>query len=259
MKRWMNRLAKHHQKMKQLYPDDDTMVVFDIDDTILDLRHMILHVLTSFDRRHGTPYFHRLAVDDILASETGISRLMADLGVPRPERKRILDWFAGHSWSPAVVRDGHRPFPGALDVIRWLRLQQRTFVGLNTGRPESIRKETLESLQRIGRPHGVAFSDDLLFMSRYAWGERIPESKAEGIRHFQQLGYRIASFVDNEPENLRAVSECDETGEILLLHADTIFSSGRDTIPRNAVSGSVYDVAELIRDPGRRDEFGQAA
>jgi hypothetical protein len=259
MKKWMKKLAEKHRTMKETYPDDDLIVVFDIDDTILDLRHMTLHVLRSFDRRPGTGHFQNLALSEIAVTETGVHGMMKELRIPWREGQRVANWFKEHSWSPSVVRHAHHPFPGAMDVIRWLQAQSRTVVGLNTGRPEAIRKETLQCLCRIGRPHGVTFEDALLFMSRYGWGERITESKVEGVRYFQESGYRVAAFVDNEPENLRIVGEFDASGEILLLHADTIFASERERIPQNAISGRIYDVAELSGDATPGDEFGRAA
>jgi hypothetical protein len=259
MKKWMNRLAEKHRTMRRTYPEDEVIIVFDIDDTILDLRRMTLHVLQSFDRRHGTGNFQGLGPHDIAVTETGVRGMMKELQIPQREGQRVADWFKEHSWSPAIVRNAHHPFPGAMDVIRWLQRQPRTVVGLNTGRPETIRKETLQCLRRIGRPHGVIFEDGLLFMSRYGWGEKITESKVEGIRYFREMGYRVAAFVDNEPENLRIVGEFDVSGEILLLHADTIFGSERELIPQNAVSGRIYDVTELSGDGASGDEFGRAA
>jgi hypothetical protein len=259
MKKWMNRLAEQHQTMRNGYPEDDLAVVFDIDDTILDLRHMILHVLRSFDRRHDTGYFKSLAVDDIAISETGVHEMIKKLQIPWREGLHVAEWFKENCWSPVVVRKAHRPFPGAMEVIRWLQAQPRTVVGLNTGRPNTIRKETLQCLREVGRPHGVTFADSLLFMSRYGWGERIAESKVEGIRYFQEIGYRVAAFVDNEPENLQVVAEFDKSGEILLLHADTVFNSARERVPQNAVSGKIFDVAELARTMGVVHELGKAA
>jgi len=60
-------------------------------------------------------------------------------------------------------------------------------------------------------------------------------------------GYRIFAFVDNEPDNLEAVADIDPDGNILLLHADTIFKSKRERVPKGAVSGSHYDVRPLFR------------
>jgi hypothetical protein len=259
MKKWMKKLAEKHRTMKETYPDDDLIVVFDIDDTILDLRHMTLHVLRSFDRRYGTGHFQNLALPEIAVTETGVRGMMKELQIPWREGQRVANWFKEHSWSPSVVRHAHQPFPGAMDVIRWLQAQPGTVVGLNTGRPETIRTDTIQCLRRIGRPHGVTFEDDLLFMSRYGWGERIAESKVEGIKYFRERGYRVVAFVDNEPENLKVVAEMDESGEILLLHADTVYGSPREHIPQNAVSGNIYDVTVLQSCRNPKFPLGRAA
>jgi hypothetical protein len=218
---------------------------------------MILHVLRSFDRCHETGYFRHLFPKDIDVGENEIERMTAELSLSAREGRKVEEWFRKHSWSAPVVGNAHRPFPGAMDVIRWMQSQGHTSVGLNTGRPEVVRKETLNSLNGLGRLHGVAFHDDLLFMSRYDWGRDIVRSKVEGIRHFQERGYRIVGFVDNEPENLCVVAEFDRREEILLLHADTTYSSDRDMIPPNAVSGKVYNICRLKgmgRESGGREE-----
>ena len=259
MERWMSRLARQHQVMRRCHPKESLIVVFDIDDTILDLRHMILNVLTSFDHCHETGYFQDLSVDDIGVGEMEVHRLMAGLCMPEREKRKILQWFTAHAWSNSVVRCAHQPFPGAMEVIRWLQVQENTYVGLNTGRIEPIRKETLLSLNAIGQAHGVFFRNDLLFMNRYGWGERVVESKVQGMRYFQRQGLRIVGFMDNEPENLRAVAEFDHAGRILLLHADTVYSSDKNMVPDHAVSGRVYDIAALVHEGAREHELGEAA
>jgi hypothetical protein len=259
MNSWMKRLAVHYRMMRTLYPDDRLMVVFDIDDTILDLRHMILHVLASFDRHHDTNYFDNLSVHNIDVGEMEVRWMLSSMGIPRREQRKVEEWFRRHSWSATVICHGHRPFPGAMSVIRWLQSQENTFVGLNTGRPEYMREETLVSLNAIGKPQAVAFSDNLLFMNAYREMDRIPESKVDGMKRFQALGFRIVGFVDNEPENLKAVGEFDRRGETLLLHADTFFSSDRGLMPNTAVSGKVYDISELVLNTDMDDEYGEAA
>jgi len=256
---WMKRLAKQHRMMRTRHPHEHLAVVFDIDDTILDLRHMILNVFASFDRAHGTKYFRGLALHDIIVGETEIERIIEEARIPVRARRKVAQWFVEQAWSNPVVAWAHRPFEGVVEVIRWLQSQERTCVGLNTGRPEEIRAETLLSLNRIGRAHGVRFYDDLLFMSHYAWGERIPESKVEGIRYFQQQGLRVAAFVDNEPENLHSVAKYDGARDILLLHADTVYRSEREVLPAHAVSGTAYDVSRLARGHARKHELGKAA
>jgi hypothetical protein len=255
----MENLAERYLEIRSEWPRDELVIVFDIDDTILDLRHMIRHVLTLFDLRHATRYFDRLRVDHIVVGEMEVDRLMAHMGVPRKETKRIVDWFMAHAWTAPVVAHGHRAFPGAMEVIRWLQSQAGTHVGLNTGRPEVVRSETLSCLNTLGRAHEVSFDNDLLYMSRYGWGERTEESKVEGIRYFREKGYRIVAFVDNEPENLRAVAEHDPAGDILLLHAHTVFNSYMEVLPEQAVSGNQYDILALACGFGARDRLGRAA
>jgi len=46
---WMRRLADHYARFRQDYPDDRLLIVFDIDGTILDLRHMVRHVLLDYE------------------------------------------------------------------------------------------------------------------------------------------------------------------------------------------------------------------
>jgi hypothetical protein len=66
-------------------------------------------------------------------------------------------------------------------------------------------------------------------------------------------GYRIVAVVDNEPAMIRAMADADETGEILFLHANTVFASRREPTPRTA-SGSGYGLSGLIDEAevGRR-------
>ena len=114
------------------------------------------------------------------------------------------------------------------------------------GRPEHLRTDTLRSLNALGKEYKVTFSNDLLYMNPHGWETNVSASKAEGIRDFQRKGYRIFGYIDNEPENLLAVSEQDRLQEILLLHANTIFESKRKQLPSHSVRGTKYDITELI-------------
>ena len=63
---------------------------------------------------------------------------------------------------------------------------------------------------------------------------------------FRDKGFRVFAFIDNEPENLRSVEKVNTNKEILLLHANTIYKSNKDMLPIKAISGSSYDVNDLI-------------
>ena len=112
-----------------------------------------------------------------------------------------------------------------MEVIRWFQMQPNTFVGLNTGRPEFLREDTLRSLNKLGDEYKVRFTTGLLHMNPHGWEKKVADIKAGGVVHFQETGYRVFAMVDNEPENLNSVSKVDLHQEVLLLHANTIFES----------------------------------
>ena len=243
---WMAELAAQYEKTRRQHSEDPLMILFDIDGTILDTRFMVLHVLQAFDRKHGTKLFQRLQVSDINVHENQVDRFLAELQVPYEKQKEILDWYNQQRWSSEYILHSHKPFSGVLEVVRWYQLQPNTFVGLNTGRPESLRQDTLRSLNELGKEYKVHFSDSFLHMNPAGWEQEVGNAKVAGVQHFQSAGYRVFAFVDNEPDNLKAVSQIDPQQEILLLHANTIFESKRARLPPHSVKGKTYDLTELI-------------
>ncbi len=243
---WMTELETHYEKTRRQYPKDKLMILFDIDGTILDMRYMVLHVLQAFDNAHSTRFFLKLQTFDIKVHENQVHYLLADLQISAKKQKEILDWYNQNRWASKYILNSHNPFSGVLEVIRWFELQPNTFVGLNTGRPESLRGDTLRSLNELGKKYKVHFSDDLLHMNPQDWDQEVENSKVAGVRHFQKAGYRIFAFVDNEPANLKAVSQIVTDREILLLHANTLFESKRIRLPAHTVRGKEYDLTELI-------------
>ncbi len=241
----MQKLARHYETIRGASLGEKLMIMFDIDGTILDMRYMIVHVLKAYDSEHGTDLFHGLTIRDVRVHEAEIGKMLDKLEICPDQRFHLLNWCEANFWSPTAVLEAHQPFAGVMEVIRWFQIQPHTFIGLNTGRPESLRLETLRSLNRIGIEYKVDFHDDLLFMNSRGRNDVIT-SKIAGLHHFRKSGYRIFAFVDNEPENLYAVSEIDPAGRILLLHADTIFKSKRKTRAANFVSGNRYDITQLI-------------
>lgn len=247
-KDWISRLSKHYGRIRSIYPAEPLLIIFDIDGTILDMRYMILSVLKSFDKYHKTCFFKDLAISDIVVPENQVEQLLQELLIPQHQSEEVLDWYLRHRWSTQAIIKSHQPFEGVMEVIRWFQIQPNTYIGLNTGRPEVIRSETLRSLNSLGQQYNANFSTDLLYMNPYTWEEGVSISKTEGIYHFQRKGYRVIAYIDNEPENLMAVSKQDFSDEILLLHADTIFESRRITLPPHSISGNRYDITELIHE-----------
>ena len=244
---WMRDLAFHYESMRKVYPQDRLLIVFDIDGTILDTRYMIISILHTYDREHGTRHFRYLGADDIHIHENEIETLLNDLGITDPEKSKIIEWYILNFWSEDAILQSHHPFDGVLDVIRWFQLQPNTYVGLNTGRSEHMRDETLRVLNTLGAEYRVGFPPHLLHMNS---GSSIIDSKIDGLKAFMDMGYRIVAVVDNEPAILKTIAEKELTSDIFLLHADTIFESAPGHIPIGAVAGSRYDITEFIGEKG---------
>lgn len=246
MQNWMQALAGHYERIAAAYPDDDLLILFDIDGTILDTRYLMLYLLRAYDQHHGTQFFINRQINDIRFSARELEAGLLDFGVDDRHIKAIRHWYDSHCWSMSAILESHRPFPGVLDVIRWFQLQPRTHVGLNTARPESLRGETLCSLNRLGHEYRVQFSSELMFMRNEYGTESVTRAKVAGLEYFQTAGYRVFAMVDNQPDILAAVAATDPDAEILLLHAGTLFQQRPERIPATAVHGNVYDLTELI-------------
>ncbi len=241
----MRRLASHYGRFRTEYPDDQLLIVFDIDGTILDMRHMVRHVLLSFDRANGSDWFHGLSVDDISVHENQVEEVLRELALPAAVAGRAYRWYLDQRWRPEAVLAAHRPYRGVLDVIRWFQIQPGTSVGLNTGRPEHLRQETLQSLNALGEEYRAEFSSELLHMNPRGWQEGVVETKVAALSAFRDAGYRIFAVVDNEPGNIQAMADADAAGEILFLHAGTLYESARTPTPRT-VFGESYDITALV-------------
>ena len=253
---WMRELAVHYEVMRRAYPDDTLCVVFDIDGTILDTRHLVVHVLLAYDREHHSSYFHGLRPEHVTVHENQVDTLLERIALPAQARRAVLAWYLDHWRSPKAALAAHRPYRGVLGVVRWFQLQPATVVALNTGRPEELRQATLASLNALAKAHRVSFTSEHLYMNPRGWDQGVTDAKVDAINRLRDAGLRIVAAVDNEPQNIRAMAEADTDGEILFLHAETIFESQRVSTPRT-VSGSSYDLSGLVSEQelGRRVEL----
>ena len=248
MNNWMNQLAVHFARMRRRYPYDVLMILFDIDGAIVDMRYLIRYVLSEFDRSHGTNFFGGLKTTDIAVHENHVDVLLDELGIPQSERRRIMEFWNEERWSTDSMMESHRPFVGVMEVIRWFQIQPKVVVGLNTGRPESLRADTLQSLNTLGEKYNVRFKSEHLHMNVGDWEQEVPQSKVAGVRRFQRAGYKVFAIVDNEPTNLAAVAELDECDEIIPLHAETIFESDSGVLPSCSACGKEYVLSDLVDD-----------
>ncbi|MFC1481552.1 HAD family hydrolase [Candidatus Neomarinimicrobiota bacterium] len=243
---WMGTLARQYSEQRHKYPDEKLLIMFDIDGTILDTRYMILHVLRLYDQTTGSRHFVELGVDDISFNENQVDQQLQALGIPESEHALIMEYYLQKRWSREAILESHRPFGGVLEVIRWFQLQPNTDVGLNTGRSEEIRADTLRSLNELGREYRVEFPDELLYMNQIGWDQEVENAKAAGLTYFIGMGFRVIAFIDNEPQNLAAIAGVDGSEDILLLHAQTLFETSRKYIPDGTVGGQGYALAQFI-------------
>jgi hypothetical protein len=243
---WMTTLSTHFQNARQQHADEHLLILFDIDDTIIDVRPIFQLMLTSYDQHHGTKHFKNLSIKDISLQEEVLQNLLESLHIPPDEYESINNWVHQYDWAQAEALTAHKPFSGVLEMIRWFQIQPNTSVGLVTGRGERMRKPTLNILNLLGESYRVSFSTEMLYMRPDNWEGDVPSSKIDGLHHFQERGYRVIAFIDNEPENLQAISLADPDGEILLLHAETMFASRRNRLPQRAISGNEYRLSELV-------------
>lgn len=122
MKRWMNNLALHYKKVRERHGNKNLLIAFDIDGTILDMRHMILYVLKSFDKELGTQYFRGLTFHDIDFHEDHVwtARTSIDAVV---QRKQCSLSSRSASYQATAFPESQHPFHGVLDIIHWFQQQ----------------------------------------------------------------------------------------------------------------------------------------
>ena len=115
----MQVLALHYDRMRRRYPDDKLLILFDIDGTIIDMRHLIRHVLRRSDAAHGTNHFKTLEIGDITVHENHIKQFLAVLDVPQNERAKSMDSWLSESWSSDSLTEVPLPFKLFIDSMLW--------------------------------------------------------------------------------------------------------------------------------------------
>ena len=248
----MLELARHYAHVRSARPTDRLLVVFEIDGPIVDQRHVVRRRLLDYDRVHRTNHFSGIELAEVDVDAGNLERFISRRGLPATVRGEALDWCRKRASSTEHRPGTVRPYPGALEVIRWFQLQESTFVGLNTSRPERLRADTLHSMNALGRHVKVQFQNDLLHMNQGDQGDAVA-SKIEGLRAVTRAGYRPVAFVDHELSVLHGVLEADETRDILFLQTRTTSGSPRLTGPRTA-AGRRFDLRALIAENDLPDQ-----
>jgi hypothetical protein len=97
---WMRTLAEHFDRMRSTYHDDELAIVFDIDGTIVDACHLVMHVLLSYDRMHDTNLFHGITISDVVDHEVHVDRILSRFAL---SRTRSSGTFGRGTWSTSAT------------------------------------------------------------------------------------------------------------------------------------------------------------
>ena len=238
-------LARHYAHFRSAYPTERLLVVFEIDGPIVDRRHMVRRRLLDYDRVHRTDHFRGVEAADVDGDAADLERFFIGRDLSPMVRRDVLEWYRGQLSSPGQPPGAEWAWPGVLEVIRWFQIQNSTFVGLNTSRPERMRADTLRSLNAMGRDFRVEFESALLHMNESGDPGDVVTSKIEGLRFFNRAGYRPVAVFDHEPAVIHAMAEADQPGDILFLQTPTTSPSPPLTRARTA-AGRHFDLTALV-------------
>jgi hypothetical protein len=243
MKSWASDLTMYYESVFRSYSGDKLLIVFDIDQTILDTRHAVLDALRAFDSRNGTKYFRDVGISDIDGGEDRLQRLLDRLGLASDERRAVTAEHEQTIRTREAILEGHYRFAGVLDLMRWFQLQPRTDVALVSGRSESSRITTLYQLSVLEKEFCVRFPDEMVYMRPEGPKQSVGEFKVNALTHYRAKGYRIFAVIDSETENLSAMMKSEHEKETLFLHTDRIVKSLQRRVVDRSIRRTFYSEA----------------
>ena len=122
--------------------DQPLILLSDIDGTILDMRHMILSVLQSYDRNHKTTYFQRIRAEDITCHENRIEAEHPATLYPEVLERTLRDVAADYGVSASAEEEkifgasvAHWPaFPDSAAALAYLKNHYKLVIVSNIDR-----------------------------------------------------------------------------------------------------------------------------
>ena len=217
MRDWTRVLVNHHDDSLRRFPDDRLLVLFDVDDTFIDVRLAVASLLHAYDTAHGSAHFRRLTPAMLDPFGRGIESVLEQFDVPAGEQPRVLAWYQRHRCSGDVARVAHAPYRGLLALAAWLHGQPRTAVGINSARPEFLRQDTLRCLNALAADSALHFADELAWFTPQGWRDDVGASKLAAIGQAERRGERVIAMIDSNLDVLAALAECDYGDDRLLV------------------------------------------
>ena len=194
------------------------LVVFDLDDTIIDCRHRKMFVLREFCSLDQSQTIWPTECKAVLSAklesyEYKINDFLMNISIDNSEFQEALEkfWFSKYFSNPYLSAD--KFFPGALESIEKMRAlgaEIRYF----TGRDETgMREGTEKKLKENGL-------NDKVFMKPSV---EIPDDRYK-VDYFDEVinGFELVCFFENELRNLNPF--VDKFPESLFIWLDTLYS-----------------------------------
>jgi hypothetical protein len=175
-----------------------TVVVFDLDSTILDNKPRQARILREFGAARGIPILAAARADHWV--DWSITRAMANAGLPADEIARFAEdakqFWRDRFFTSEYCRDDE-PIAGAHDFLAAI-VAAGGFIAYCTGRHEQMRAGTVDNFARLGYPVPGA-RVQLLMKPVFELSD--DDWKIEAYARLRELGGVVAVF-DNEPTHV---------------------------------------------------------
>ncbi|MFZ5491129.1 MAG: hypothetical protein ACOY6E_01330 [Pseudomonadota bacterium] len=235
MRDWTRVLLNHHERSLARFRGQRLLVLFDVDDTFLDMRLAVASLLRAYDDAHGSAHFTALDPGMLDPFGRGVEALLEQFDVPASEQPQVLAWYQQQRRSGDIARLAHAPFEGLLALAGWLHRQAGTAVGINSARPEFLRQDTLRCLNTLAAGTDLHFVDELAWFTPHGWRDDVGASKLAAIAQAERRGERVIAMIDSNPAVLAALAAADYGDDVLLVHsADLLPRAAPTSIERRA-------------------------
>jgi predicted secreted acid phosphatase len=194
-----------------------SVVVFDLDSTLLDNRPRQAVILREFGELHGIPEL--IAARPEHWDGWSLRRAMMNAGMAAADVERWADdaksfWRDRFFTSQYCALDD--AIDGAVDYVRAV-LDAGAQVAYCTGRHEAMREGTIRSFHRLGFPDPGASARVQLLM-KPTFEETDDDFKATAYARLRAIGTVVAAF-DNEPTHINGYRVAFP--DALAVHLDT--------------------------------------
>jgi hypothetical protein len=172
--------------------------VFDLDGCLFDTRPRQVHIIREFASQHDALDIYAVQVEHF--KDWDLGNTLRNMGVIESRIAEVIDdlkkfWFERFFTSRYVNFD--HAMPGAVDLVQKCRATGMKIVYL-TGRDETMRKGTEESLRGFGFPLD---GGDCRLMVKPTFEMDDTLFKDEALQVISGMG-RPVLFLDNEPSNV---------------------------------------------------------